>query len=265
MAEGPARFVRVGGVLDAAGLAAAWARALQRGRVVKNETETLLVHEPGDAPDDAGRWWKFYRVPLRRRPFAWVGRSRAAREWRALRAMAEAGLPVVETLATGEERRGPLLRGSLLLTAEVPGARDLRGLWEDPSIGVEARMSLAADAGRAAARLHAAGFGHLRMQLRNLLRRPDGELVWLDAPYACRWPGPAPRGVRTVDLVDLAGRDSPLAEAEAAACLAAYASAANWSPPLEPVRRRSRLRQKLRRIAAYLLAVNGGRRIPSTP
>ncbi len=260
MAEPALRLTRAEGAEPAA-LAEAFAAARATGRVVKDEEETLLVREEGDA---GARWWKLYRVPPRRRAFALLARSRAGREWRALRAMQAAGLPVVAPLAFGEARPGGVLRGSLLLTAEAAGARDLRELWAEAA-GQPHRFELAEAAGRAAARLHEAGFGHFRMQLRNLLRDPDGAIRWLDAPYACRWRGPAPRRVRVVDLVDLCGDDAAFGVEAGRRCLLAYAAEAGWAPPLEAVRGRGRPAQKLRRIAYYLLAVNFGRRIPPTP
>ncbi|MBC8328592.1 MAG: hypothetical protein ISR76_06580 [Planctomycetes bacterium] len=257
----PARFSQEQGRLPL-GVAEGLRRALRDGRRVKDEAETLLVFDRSAEP---GLWWKLYRVPPRRRVFAWLGRSRALREWRALRCIQAAGLPVVPALACAEDRRGGLLRSSLLVTGDLPGARDLRRLWLDPAIGRDRRLELAAAAGGAAARLHGAGFGHFRMQLRNLLLLPDGDIAWLDAPYACRWPGPSPRRIRSLDLVDLSGADSLLSVEETERCLLAYAAEAGWAPPLSTVRGRGRLPQKLRRIASYLMAVNLGRRIPPVP
>ncbi|RMH01593.1 MAG: hypothetical protein D6702_10850 [Planctomycetota bacterium] len=264
MPEGlPERFRRAGGELATAGdLAAALRRAAARGETVKDEEETLLLRE--DHPEVGRRWWKLYRVPSRRRAFAWLGRSRARREFAALRALAAAGLPAAPALAWAEERRGPLLVSSLLVTGGLAATGDLAARWRDPATDAEERLRLAAAAGRAAARLHEVGFGHFRMQLRNLVEA-GGRIHWLDAPFACRWPGPVPDRIRAVDLADLAGADSPFALAEAEACLLAYAAVAGRAPDLDRLRRRGRLGRKVRRVAWYLLAVNGGRRIPLSP
>ena len=262
MAEGlPPRFTRAEGAApEAAGedLAAALARLATAGEVVKDEPETLLLR-------GQGCWWKLYRVLPRRRLFAWLGRSRALREWQALRCLEGAGVPVAPPVAFAEDRRSGILRSSLLVTRDLAEASDLRRLWQQAAEAPERRLALAAAAGTAAAALHGGGFGHFRMQLRNLVRDEQGGVHWLDAPYACRWAGATPRRVAAVDLADLCGAGSPMTLAESEACLLAYAASAGWAPAAAALGSRGRLPQKLRRIAYYLLANATGHRMPPTP
>ena len=257
----PTRFTRAEFAPGVAGtdLAAALAEARRNGRVVKDEAETLLVRSDDG---DGARWWKLYRVPPRKRIAAGRTRSRALREWRALCAMARAGLPVVPPVAFAEERTPAALRCSLVVTREVPHAEDLRSVLRRGIDGARRRQLLAA-VGEAARALHETGFGHLRMQLRNLLGRESGdrwEISWLDAPYACQWPEVAPDRIRRVDLVDLAGSDSLLDEEDARLVLAAYAGSGDPPLSLAELRGRGARTQKLRRIAYYLGAVNSGHR-----
>lgn len=261
----PERFTR-SELAAAAGIASAdlvgeLQRACQAGEVVKDEPETLLCRAPCAAGGWA--WWKLYRVPPRRRAGTPLIRSRALREWRALWAMRQRGLPTPEPLAFAEDRSGGLLRASLLVTREVSGARDLREWLVHGAASGAVRRRLLEAAGQAARRLHDAGFAHFRLQLRNLLAvkdRLDEELVVLDAPYACQFVGAAPPRAQAVDLVDLAGATSGLSPEDGRTVLYAHAGA---DPPVLSVRQltgRKPLPQKLRRIAYYLLYTHTGHR-----
>ncbi|TAH35934.1 MAG: hypothetical protein EYC70_11835 [Planctomycetota bacterium] len=256
----PQQFARVWLVPDAGfraeRLAMAFTAAALQGRVVKDEEQTLLVRGP--LPDGAPAWWKLYRVPPRRRWMTPMGRSRARREGRALRAFARAGVPAVPALAWAEERRRGLLRSSLLVTADVAGARDLRALCADTALPPEQRRAWLRAAGAAARRLHDAGFGHFRMQLRNLLAAEPDRILFLDAPFACAVRRAAPRPLRAVDLVDLAGADSGLGAEDSAAVLEGYGAPAPLS--LHAVRARRPFSQKMRRIGWYLYYNGTGRR-----
>jgi len=259
----PTRFGRseTAGSEAPAGLGTALAAAAAGGAVVKDEEETLLLRAPfAGAP----AWWKLYRVPPRRRLLASLVRSRALREWRALRAVAAKGVPVVAPLAFGESRRLGFLEASLLVTSAAENARDLRALLADPQLTADARAAWLARAGAAARSLHDAGFGHFRMQLRNLLAEtPAGappRVRFLDLPYACAWPAAAPRAVCRVDLVDLAGAGSELADEDARDVLRGYAADGDLPIDPGPLRARAPWRQKLARIGLYLLAVNTGHR-----
>ncbi len=228
---------------------------------MKREPGTLIVRAP--LPRGGEAWWKLYRTSARRRPWTLGIRSRARREWLGLRAMASRDLRVVPPLAFAEDRRCGFLFSSLLVTRGLEGAQDLRHLLADPDRASFEREVWLRAAGAGARALHDAGFGHFRMQLRNLLALPQeagAELALLDTPYACAFPSAAPRAVRRVDLIDLAGPRSGLKTEESRLVLQAYAR--RETPPLElhALRSRSPWRQKLTRIALYLFLVNTGHR-----
>ena len=242
--------------------------ASTNGELVKDEEETLLVRTlaPSDSSTDPGRWWKLYRVPLRRRCFAWIGRSRARREGAALRRLAELDLPCVEVHGVAEHRCGPLLCSSLLVTNDCAGGTDLRMLLRQKEPPPARRKKLMEMAGRAARRLHDAGIVHFRMQLRNVLAlAPDDSPCWLDAPYACDFRSPVPKWLRAVDLVDLVGAQSIATVEDARTVLLAYADRVTPPISLERLRARTPFAQKLRRIGGYVFAINSGRRIRLTP
>ncbi|MFQ5749387.1 MAG: lipopolysaccharide kinase InaA family protein [Planctomycetota bacterium] len=261
----PERFSRFesapGWQPPAGGLAESLRQALEGGRLVKQEPGTLIVCSP--LPGGGEAWWKLYRVSVRRRPWTLGIRSRAWREWQGLRAMASRNLRVAPPLAFAEDRRSGFLHSSLLVTRGLEGARDLRELLADPDRTSFEREVWLRAAGACTRAMHDTGFGHFRLQLRNLLALPDeagAELALLDAPYACAFPGPAPRAVRRIDLIDLAGPRSGLKIEESRLVLQAYAN--RETPPLElhALRSRSSWRQKIARIALYLLLVNTGHR-----
>ncbi|MDP6940453.1 MAG: lipopolysaccharide kinase InaA family protein [Planctomycetota bacterium] len=231
--------------------------AVATGDLIKDEEETLLVRDSKDC------WWKLYRVPLRRRFFAFAARSRARREWRALRAFTDKGVPAVTPLGMGEERKGPILLSSLLVTKGIPKGEDLRVLFKKTQ-GSE-REQLLQKAGQAIRKLHDAGFVHFRMQTRNLIaaeteQTGDSTLLWLDTPYSCHFSTGAPHSLRILDLVDFAGNESVLSLDDARALLVAYANGAAPITTAEALHSRNPLGQKLRRIIGYLLAINTGHR-----
>jgi len=256
-AEPPRRWRALQRSEAAAGLdlEEAWPRVLEGAERMKEEPGTLLLREAGEP----ARWWKLYFERGAQRALSPLARPRALREWRALRAAAARGLPAAPALLCAEARHGPWREASLLVTGEVSGARDLRRLLAPHPPGDPARRPWIEAAGRAARAFHEAGLGHFRMQLRNLLARSPGEgVVWLDLPYACVFPGPAPRSVRLLDLVDLAGADSALDAGETTLLLRAYAG--GEAPPADAgtLRGRGPGLQKLHRIGLYLLYQNTG-------
>ncbi len=248
----PSRYSRVEGLPPGGrplpeGLRAACAE----GRRIKDERETLLLRS--EDPDGA-LWWKLYRVPLRRRLFAFLARSRARREGAALKALAASGIPVPELCCWAETRRLGILSGSLLVTREPPGARNLQELLLSDPDSVDARNWVRA-LGLAVRKLHDLGFVHFRLQLRNFLASGSPEhprILVLDTPYTCRARGPAPRSRRLVDLVDLLGAGSPLPPSLAAEALTAYAGEDPPPARLNALRARSARAQKFRRIGWYL-------------
>jgi hypothetical protein len=238
-------------------LCEAFQEAVSTGELIKDEEETLLVRDSQDS------WWKLYRVPLRRRLFAFAAQSRARREWRALEALAHHKIPAVSALAVGEERLGPFLLSSLLVTQGIPKGLDLRALLRN--IQNEERETLLKKAGQAIRQFHDAGFIHFRMQTRNLISAtPENlespNLLWLDTPYSCYFQKGAPTWLKIVDLVDFAGTESILSLEDARTLLLAYSRKENPLTSAEALHSRTRRQQKLRRIAGYLYAINTGNR-----
>ncbi|KAA3613418.1 MAG: hypothetical protein DWQ01_02525 [Planctomycetota bacterium] len=246
-----------------ASIDSSWHQALQQGEVIKDEAETLLLRSP--LPDSRMAWWKLYRVPPRWRWRSFGARSRALREWRALRAFYAAGVPVVKPLAFGEDRRWGSLQASLLVTEEATQTTDLRQrlVRESPSSLERARWLRAA--GKAVRHMHDTGFGHFRLQLRNLLGREgitdaEAEILFLDLPYACAFPRTANDRVRCMDLIDLAGSHSGLEAEDVRILLQAYAGSGTSPLEVGTLLAESRWRQKIRRITTYLFYVNTGHR-----
>ena len=103
--------------------------------------------------------------------------SRAEAEWRAARALREAGIPSSEAIAVAEARRGPLLLDAFVVLREVKGAMDLvpwmfrrypgEGPWPPDRAGERAR--LLERLGGLVRRLHDAGFVHPDLHGGNLL------------------------------------------------------------------------------------------------
>jgi len=149
--------------------------------------------------------------------------GRAEREADALALLGALGL-APDLVARGERRVLGLLEEAILVTAAVPGGRDLDRLPPAPG--------LAAAVGRAAGWMHEAGYGRLSLSPRNLVAAPDGtdwRVLKVDSGRMCR----APRGgaVQARDLADLlAGLEPRWPEAEREALLAAYARFAGGLP-----------------------------------
>jgi hypothetical protein len=244
---------------------ALWQQA-QAGEALKDEAETRIWSVPG-GEDDAGThpplFLKEYRIlPHRRWMASWV-RSRSGREWRGLEAMRQAGLPVAPPCFFAELRRGPWLHSSLLATASLGEVLPLPQFLtqaNEPS-GQEHCQAL----GRLVRQLHDAGFGHFRLQAKNIMVRiegqtPESRLALIDAPYSCQWTsGALPERIRRLDLVDLCGAHAVFTAEQREALLQAYdmpsAALFGFLP-----RKRGRYAQKFRRIAYYLLAIWSGHR-----
>jgi tRNA A-37 threonylcarbamoyl transferase component Bud32 len=98
--------------------------------------------------------------------------SRAVAEWRAARAMADAGLPTVRALLMGEQRTAGILRDGCLATVEIPGALDFvpyihrhfRGGGDQ-----DQRRDLLTRLARLVRRFHDLGFVHGDLHGGNLL------------------------------------------------------------------------------------------------
>jgi hypothetical protein len=147
-------------------------RGLREARVVSRSRTTLTEEGLLDLPSGP--------LPVHRKVYAYRGvrallggafrttfaaEGRAAREAEALRLLGALGL-APEPVALAERRTGGFLREAMLASRTVEGARPLDALPVD--------AALAAAAGRAAGRIHAAGLADLDLAPRNLVCVPRG-------------------------------------------------------------------------------------------
>lgn len=117
--------------------------------------------------------------------YFWTGanRTRAFREWRLLRELRAAGLPVPAPVAARYERNGFFYRADLV-TAELPTRRTLaQALSQGP---LDARTWRAV--GACIGRLHAHGVQHADLNAHNLLLGDDGTIYVLDFDRGRRRP-----------------------------------------------------------------------------
>ncbi|MDA0932864.1 MAG: hypothetical protein O3C51_05340 [Planctomycetota bacterium] len=142
-------------------------------------------------------------------------RSRAQREWDALRWLGARGFAVAAPLALAEARVGPFLRRAVLVTRDF-GGPDLRS-WLAASDGPERTEVLEALASFITA-LHSAGFHDRNLDPRNLLarREADGTLVItkIDSPRFVLAP-PGSRRARRLEAEDMARLQRGLRELDA--------------------------------------------------
>lgn len=222
---------------------------------LKDEEETRIWRL--EHPNHGHLFLKEYRLPRRRRWFASRARSRAGRETRGLVAMTAADLPVAPPCFSVERWEGSRLLSSFLVTCSLGQVRPLPVYLAGAG---DEGLALCGEVGRLVRRMHDAGFGHFRLQAKNLMVREGRELALLDAPYACRWEaGRLPRRIRALDLSDLGGPTTPLTPAQVNAILSGYREAGDPVPGLKPAAR-GRFPLKLRRIAYYLHAIWTGHR-----
>ena len=133
---------------------------------------------------DGGRRWvlRHYRrgglvAGLLDDRYFWTGgdRTRAFREWRLLRELRAAGLPVPDPVAARYQRHGLFYRADLV-TAELPTRRTLaHALAAAPLAAVTWRA-----VGACIGRLHAHGVHHADLNAHNLLLDGDGQVYVLD-------------------------------------------------------------------------------------
>jgi 3-deoxy-D-manno-octulosonic acid kinase len=133
--------------------------------------------------DDERRWvLRHYRrgglvARLLGDRYVWTGanRTRAFREWRLLRELRAAGLPVPAPVAARYERDGLFYRADLV-TTELPTRRTLaHALADGPLDAVKWRA-----VGTCVGRLHAYGVHHADLNAHNLLLGDDGSVYVLD-------------------------------------------------------------------------------------
>jgi 3-deoxy-D-manno-octulosonic acid kinase len=109
--------------------------------------------------------------------YLWTGaeRTRAFREWRLLRDLRAAGLPVPEPVAARYGRRGLFYRADLI-TTELPTRRTLAHALAATPLDVATWRAVGACVGR----LHAHGVHHADLNAHNLLLDDDGKVYVLD-------------------------------------------------------------------------------------
>lgn len=109
--------------------------------------------------------------------YLWTGadRTRAFREWRLLRELRAAGLPVPEPVAARYQRHGIFYRADLI-TAELPTRRTLAHALATGSLESATWRAVGSCVGR----LHARGVYHADLNAHNLLLGPDGTVYVLD-------------------------------------------------------------------------------------
>jgi 3-deoxy-D-manno-octulosonic acid kinase len=109
--------------------------------------------------------------------YLWTGadRTRAFREWRLLRELRLAGLPVPVPVAARYARRGLFYRADLV-TEELPTRRTLAQALTAAPLDAATWRAVGACVGR----LHAHGVHHADLNAHNLLLGPRGEVHVLD-------------------------------------------------------------------------------------
>ena len=109
--------------------------------------------------------------------YLWTGadRTRAFREWRLLRELRAAGLPVPEPVAARYQRHGLFYRADLI-TAELPTRRTLAQALATAPLEAATWRAVGACVGR----LHAHGVHHADLNAHNVLLGDDGEVYVLD-------------------------------------------------------------------------------------
>ena len=104
-----------------------------------------------------------------------AGRTRAFREWRLLRELRAAGLPVPVPVAARYVRSGLVYRADLV-TEELPARRTLAQALAQSTLDAKAWRRI----GACVARLHAHGVQHADLNAHNLVLGPQGEVYVLD-------------------------------------------------------------------------------------
>lgn len=134
-------------------------------------------------------WKHRLRVSMR---YALSGAPRLT-EFRNLERLEHAGIPVASPVAAGEQRVLGLIARHFLIVRAVPGARDLETLVREGLAG-QALTSVLERLAVATARMHAIGFLHRDLFMRNVLVTGEGDVAFID----CRkgeWHGLQLRGV----------------------------------------------------------------------
>ena len=137
---------------------------------------------------------KHFLAPgLRAKVRQWIRRGKARNESKRARSLERIGVPTIEPIALGEQRRRGFLFENYLVTLAVEGALPLDAIVErslkapEEEASIARRIELVRELGRLTARLHNAGFLHHDFHPGNLLARIDEDgklfltLIDLDA------------------------------------------------------------------------------------
>lgn len=148
----------------------------REGDVVKeNNVRTVLRLELPELEKTA--YFKAYSLPrLADRLKAWLFGSRAAHEWRVMRACVARGIPTARPLVVGERRRGRRVEGSFFASEGIPDAVDwighLERLRETGRAGE--RQRALETLGARVRQMHDRGIHHRDLHTNNILVRSGG-------------------------------------------------------------------------------------------
>ncbi|MCB1801720.1 MAG: hypothetical protein KDI82_08550 [Gammaproteobacteria bacterium] len=165
-----------------------------------------------DLDDGRSVYFKRYIYPWRRWREFWMRPAKSAVEYWAYSRLRSLGIPTLNVVAFGEQRRLAALGGGCIVTEGIPDTIDLeqfaREVWcrWPRARRRDSARAIASVILRQARRAHDGGFFHHDLKWRNLLIGADGDprsLVWIDAPRASRMRLRHRRGVIT-DLSGLA-------------------------------------------------------------
>lgn len=123
---------------------------------------------------------------------AWLGRSRARAEWENLHRFRRWGIDTASLVGHGQRGRGRHYHGALI-TAELPGTRDLESLYHeaDPRLRERAWVEgVSRQLARATRILHGHRFAHNDLKWRNVLVDEEARVHLIDCPAGRFWFGP---------------------------------------------------------------------------
>ena len=157
--------------------------------------------------DGTGYYLKVYYAAgkrLRRH----LGASKISREWSNLLALRDLGIPVANIIAYGEERPAGRFKRGALITEEIVDSRELTMIPASHPALLRMPGWLASVSAQLAAhirRMHAGGFTHGDLHLRNILvtTAAEPEVYLIDCPSGGYPPAPLLAGRIIKDLANL--------------------------------------------------------------
>jgi hypothetical protein len=171
-----------------------------------NSIEELIRSVPGYYPRTTSKTYrvtlgglvlfiKYYQAMQDNFRLSRVTRSKPRRERNNLRVFRELGVPTLEPVAVGEQRRWGVFQTGYLATLEEPGAVELAGLAKSTPERFSDRQFYSELAGKLAdgvRRLHEHNFFHNDLNWRNVLirQRSEMEVMIFDSPIGRRWHPP---------------------------------------------------------------------------